>query len=73
MDNAELHVGVRIYRFDGIAQAGKSIAAHDEHVRDTAGLEVVENFEPETRAFGFFNPQAQHLLPAVRADAECIS
>lgn len=49
---------------------GEPIATEDENVTHSARLEIVQGFQPETRAFGFFNPQAEHFLFAGEIDAQ---
>ena len=70
MHDTELDIGLREGRFHGIPQTGQSIAAQDEYVEHAARFQIIQNREPETSAFGFFNPEAEHLLLAGEADAQ---
>jgi hypothetical protein len=54
----------------GIGQAGQTVAAHDEDILNSPRLDVVKNLQPETCAFGFLDPQPEHLLAAGNAHAQ---
>jgi hypothetical protein len=49
----------------------QAVAAGDEDVLDAAILQLGDDLEPELGAFGRLEPQAEDLLAAVDADAEC--
>ena len=61
---------MRKYGFHGIAQTAQPIPTNDERVVYATGFQIIEDLEPEARAFGFFDPKAKHFLPAGDADSQ---
>ena len=72
MDNAELHLRVRIDRFYCLWEAFKPVTASYQDVFKSSMLKVCQDFEPELRAFGFgfADPQTHQLLMAFGMDAK---
>ena len=44
--------------------------ADEQDVGDAAGLQIGEDVQPELRAFGLLEPQAEHVTLAVEGDAQ---
>src|SRR6476469_3407171 len=70
VDDTGLNHGLRKHRIDGLGKALQSIDHRNENVLGAAGLELVDDAQPEFGAFGLFYPDAENLLGAVRQDAE---
>ena len=51
-------------------EAGQPVAAHDQRVAQAAVLQLGEDVQPELRAFGVLQPDAQHVLDTVHIDAD---
>ncbi len=64
MHDADLHVGVRVHRFDCFRESFQSINASDKDVIDSAILEIVQDMHPEFSTFRFADPYTKHLLLA---------
>ena len=60
-------IGERVDRF---REALQPIDDGDQDVSDAAVLELVHDPEPEFDALGLLDPDAEHLLRAVRLDAQ---
>ena len=60
---------VRERRFDR-REAGEAVDADEQDVGDAAGLQIGEDVQPELRALGLLEPQAEHVALAVEVDAQ---
>ena len=70
VDDASLNDGLRENGINGLRKALQAVDDGDENVLDSAGLELVDDAQPEFGALGLFDPDAENLLGAVRQDAE---
>ncbi len=70
VDNAGLHLGPREHGGDRLGEALQAVDDGDEDVLDAAVPELVHDAQPELATLGLLDPQPQHLLGAVRADAK---
>ena len=61
---------VRERRFDRLREAGEPVDADEQDVGHAAGLQVGEDVQPELRALGLLEPQAEHVALAVEVDAQ---
>jgi site-specific DNA recombinase len=68
--DAGLNLRPREHGANRFGEALQPVGHRNEDVLDTAVLQLVHHPEPELGALGLLDPQAQHLLRAVRADAE---
>lgn len=69
--DAGLNLCLRVDRFDGFRKAAQAIDHGDQNVGQAPVLQLVKNLEPELGALGVLDPQPQHLLAPVRANAQC--
>ena len=70
VDDAGLHHGLRKHGIDGFRKALQAIDDRDQNVLGPAGLQFVDDAQPEFGAFGLLDPDAEYLLGAIRQDAE---
>ena len=68
MHDAGLDQGVGPGRLDRLGQADKSVAAHDQHVLDTAVGQLRAHVRPEGGSFLGLDPDTQHVLDPVHVD-----
>ena len=54
----------------GLREAGEPVDADEQDVGDAAGLQVGEDVQPELRALGLLEPQAEDVAFAVEVDAQ---
>ena len=66
-----LNDGLRKNRIDGFRKALQAIDHGDENVLGAAGLQLVDDAQPEFGAFGLLDADAEDLLGAIRKNAEC--
>lgn len=64
MHDARLHRGVGEDALERLREALEAVDARDEDVLDAAVLELGNDLEPELRALGLLEPDAQDLLAA---------
>ena len=65
MDHAVMHLRLRKDRRNRLRESDQSVNERDQNILDAAALELGHHAEPEGRAFGLFDPEPQHVLPAV--------
>ena len=70
MHQAGLDGRVREGRLDRLREAGEPVDADEQDVGDAAGLQIGEDVQPELRALGLLEPQAEHVTLAVEVDAQ---
>ena len=59
-----------IHRLYGLGEAGQTVVAGDEDIRNTAVLQFSQNVDPEPHPFVLLDTQAQEFLVAVQVDAQ---
>src|SRR6187549_656206 len=52
--DTELDIDLRKHRNGSLGKTGESVAAQDQDVADAAGLEIIQDLQPEAGALGFF-------------------
>ncbi len=70
MHDAQLDLGLRVDRLDGVGESGEPVHAADQHVAHPAVLQLVEDPHPELGALRAGEPQAQKLLLALHVHAQ---
>ena len=70
MDDASLNDGLRKNRIDGFRKALQAIDHGDENILGAAGLQLVDDAQPEFGAFGLLDPDAENLLAPSGRDFE---
>ena len=70
VDDAGLHDSLRKNGVNGLWKTLQAIHDGDQNVLGAAGLELVDDAQPEFGALGLFDPDAENLLSAVRQHAE---
>ena len=70
VDDAELHLGLRIGRANRLGKAGQAVDAGHEDVVQAAILQVRQHLEPELGPFAFGQPQAEQFLLARQIHAQ---
>ena len=70
MHQAGLDGRVREGRLDRLREAGQPVDAEEQDVGDAAGLQIGQDVQPELRAFGLLEPQAEDVTLAVEVDAQ---
>jgi hypothetical protein len=69
VDDAGLNDGLGEHGIDCLREALQAIDDGDQNVLGSAGLQLVDDAQPEFGAFGLFDPDAEDLLGAWQ-DAE---
>ncbi len=70
MDDAELNLGIRVDRCNGIGESGQTIDAGNQDIFDTAVVEVGQDGEPEVGAFALGQVEVENLLLALQTDGQ---
>ena len=70
MDDASLNNRLRKNRIDGLRKALQAIDDRDQNILGAAGLQLVDDAQPEFGAFGLLDPDAEDFLGAVRQNAQ---
>ena len=70
MDDAGLHPGRREDRLDRLGEPLQAVDASDQDIGDAAAVQVVEDRQPELRAFGVLPPDPECLAVALAGDPD---
>ena len=70
VNDAGLNQRLRKHRRDRLRKALQAIDDRDQNVVDAPNFQLVHDLEPELRAFGLFDPQAQNLFLAIGIESE---
>ena len=70
VNDAGLNQRLRKHRRDRLRKALQAVDDRDQNVVDASDLQLVHDLEPELRALGLFDPQAQNFLLAIGIESE---
>ena len=70
MDDAPLHLTVRIDRPDGLHKPFQTVHTEQIDVQNSPAFEVVQHIQPEFAALVLSNPHTQDVFRAVHGNAQ---